>query len=68
MAVFIFMQNVSFFFLTFLNLGAKIRCPQNRYTDLKSALDQPLGETGVDIGQFRHRYTDFGDNEFGSPK
>ena len=27
---------------TFLNLGAQIRCSQNRYTDLKSALDQPL--------------------------
>ena len=26
----------------FLNLGAKIRCSKNRYTDLKSALDQPL--------------------------
>ena len=31
-----------FLFLPFLNLGTQIRCPQNRYTDLKSALDQPL--------------------------
>ena len=31
-----------FLFLPFLNLGAQIRCPQNRYTDLKLALDQPL--------------------------
>ena len=29
-------------FLLFLNVGAQIRCPQNRDTDLKSALDQPL--------------------------
>ena len=35
-------KKLVFFFLTFLNLGAQIRCPQNRYTDLKSALDQPL--------------------------
>ena len=27
---------------TFLNLGTQIRCSQNRYTDLRSALDQPL--------------------------
>ena len=27
---------------TFLNLGIQIRFSQNRYTDLKSALDQPL--------------------------
>ena len=38
------MQNDSCSFSTFLdlNVGAQIRCPQNRYTDLKSALDQPL--------------------------
>ena len=35
-------KKLVFFFLTFLNLGAQIRCPQNQYTDLKSALDQPL--------------------------
>ena len=29
-------------FLPSLNLGAQISCPQNQYTDLKSALDQPL--------------------------
>ena len=29
-------------FLPFLNLGTQIRCPQNRYTNLKSALDQHL--------------------------
>ena len=28
-------------FLPFLNLGAQIRYLRNRYTDLKSALDQP---------------------------
>ena len=28
--------------LPFLNLAAQIRCPENCYTDLKSALDQPL--------------------------
>ena len=38
---FIFMQNISFFPPPFLILGAQIRCLQNRYTDLKSALDQP---------------------------
>ena len=27
------------FFLRFLNMRAQISCPQNRYTDLKSALD-----------------------------
>ena len=27
---------------TFLNLGAQISCSQNWYTNLKSALDQPL--------------------------
>ena len=26
----------------FFNLGTQIRCSQNRYTDLRSALDQPL--------------------------
>ena len=31
-----------FLFLPFLNLGTQIKCPQNCYTDLKSALDQPL--------------------------
>ena len=31
-----------FSFLTFLNLGAQIRCTQNWYTNLKSTLDQPL--------------------------
>ena len=35
------MQNV-FLFPPVLNLGAQVRCPKNRYTDLKSALDQPL--------------------------
>lgn len=24
--------------------------------------------TGVDVGQFRHCYTDFGDSEFGCPQ
>ena len=42
MADFYFLQNVTFLFLSFLNLGAQIRCTLNRYTDLKSALDQPL--------------------------
>ena len=30
-------------FLLFVNLDAQIRCLRNRYNDLKSALDQPLG-------------------------
>ena len=42
MRVFIFMQNASFSFSTFLDLGTQIRCPQSRYADLKSALDQAL--------------------------
>ena len=36
------MQTLDFLFLPFLNLGAQIKCLQNRYTDLKSALDQLL--------------------------
>ena len=32
-------KKLVFLFLLFLNLGAQIRCPQNRYTD---TLDQPL--------------------------
>ena len=39
---FIFMQDFSFSFRAFIKLGSQIRCPQNWYTDLKSALDQPL--------------------------
>ena len=31
-----------YFFLPFLNLGPKMKCHQNRYTDFQSALDQPL--------------------------
>ena len=31
-----------FLFLPFLNLGAQIRCPQNWYTNLRLALDQPM--------------------------
>ena len=34
-------KKLVFLFLP-LNLDAQIRCPQNQYTDLKSALDQPL--------------------------
>ena len=52
--IFIFMQNVTFLFLSFLNLGAQISCPQNRYTDLKSALDQPLRKS-----TFINRKTEF---------
>ena len=40
--IFIFMQSVTFLFQSFLNFDAQIKCPQNRYTDLKSALDQAL--------------------------
>ena len=36
-----FMQNV-FIFLPFLNLGAQIRSPQNRFSVLKSPVDQPM--------------------------
>ena len=39
MAVFLFLSKTSVFFLPFLNLGSQISCPQNWYTDLKSALD-----------------------------
>ena len=42
MAVFYFYAECWFFFLPFLNLCTQIRCLQNQYTDLKSALDQPL--------------------------
>ena len=35
-------KTVAFLFLPYLNLGTQIRCPQNQYTDLKSALDQLL--------------------------
>ena len=38
-------KKLVFIFLTFLNLGAQIRCPQNRYSDLKSTLD-PGDNTG----------------------
>ena len=31
-----------YFSFSFLNLGTQIRCPQNRYTYLKSAQDQPV--------------------------
>ena len=42
MALFYFYATLAFIFLPFLNLGAQIKCLQNRYTDLKSALDQLL--------------------------
>ena len=35
-------RKLVFRFLPFLNLEAQIRCPQNQYTDFKSALDQPM--------------------------
>ena len=35
-------KTVVLLFVLFLNLSAQIRFPQNRYTDLKSALDQLL--------------------------
>ena len=38
---FIFIQKVVFVFPLFFNFGAQIRCPQNRYTDFRSALDEP---------------------------
>ena len=40
-------KKLVFFFLTFLNLGAQIRCPQNWYSNLKSALNQPLIYIGL---------------------
>ena len=42
-------ETLVFLFLTFLNLGAQMRCLQNRYTDLKSALDQPLNSSNIDL-------------------
>ena len=33
---------LAFLFLPFFDFGAQIRCPQNWYTDLRSALNQPL--------------------------
>ena len=39
---FILCEKLVFLFLPFSNLGAQIWCPQNWYTDLKLALDQPL--------------------------
>ena len=35
-------KTLTFLFLPFLNLGAIGMCSQNRYTNLKSALDQPF--------------------------
>ena len=35
-------KTLVFLVLAFLNLGDQIRCSQNQYTNLKSALDQPL--------------------------
>ena len=35
-------KTLVFLFLPFLNLDTQIRCPQIWYSDLKSALDQPL--------------------------
>ena len=35
-------KKLVFLFLPLLNLGAQIKCPQNQYTILKSATDQPL--------------------------
>ena len=43
MTVFLFLcKTIVFLFVPSLNLVALIRCLQNRYTDLKSAIDQPL--------------------------
>ena len=58
-------KKLAFLFLPFLNLVAQIRCPQNQYTDLKSALDQPLfhqliAETGEKRLLKRH-YVPFSD-------
>ena len=35
-------KTLVFVVATFLNFGAKMRCPQNRYTDLKSVVFQSL--------------------------
>ena len=45
-------KTLVFLFLPFLNLDAEIRCPPNWYTNLKSALDQPLNL----FLPFIHRY------------
>ena len=42
MTVSYFYAVLVFLFLPFLNLVIQISCPQNWYTSLKSALDQPL--------------------------
>ena len=39
---FILCKMLVFIFLAFLNVGTQTRSPQNQYTDLKSAQDQPL--------------------------
>ena len=47
-------KTLVFLFLPFLNLGTQIRCPQNWYTNLKSALDQPLlNKQSFPNGQFK---------------
>ena len=40
-------KTLVFLVLSFLSLVTKIRCPKNRYTDLKSALDQPLISSNI---------------------
>ena len=35
-------KTLIFIFLPFLNLGAQIRSPQNRFSVLKSPVDQPM--------------------------
>ena len=57
MAVFYFYAKCKFLFFYLLwTWGTQIRCPQNRYTDLKSALLQPLPRNKKDMNndQWRH--------------
>ena len=50
---FLFLCKMLFFvFLPFLNLGTKIRCPQDRHTNVKSALDQPLVQVWVQVWNY----------------
>ena len=53
--LFIVMQNVVFF-LPFLNLGPKMKSPQNWYTDFQSAIDQPLDHVRSQLETRNQKY------------
>ena len=61
---FILCKTLVFLFPTFLNLDIQIRCPHNRLSNLKSALDQPL----IDHQKNQHRYPGKACERIGLPK